>query len=157
MVQSSVYIRAISNRLAAASPRSQFLGMVVGTAVSELVDADDKRMKFSMTEIDDDDGMWYRSLCKHNDVIGSMEDLKAVASRTVKGFAKAASKQSRMEKEPTVKHKLATESKIISIEEIADSGDEDDDLPMYEKPDTDEEDSDEDATLVQRNKPTVPV
>ncbi|MCJ1243053.1 telomere binding protein [Trapelia coarctata] len=157
MVQSSLYIRAISNRLAAPSPRSQFLGMVVGTAVSELVDAEDKRMKFSMSEIDDDDGIWYRSLCKHNDVIGSLDDLKAGALRTGKGVAKATGKQPRAKKEPVVKQRPATESKIISIEEVTDSGDEDDDLPTYEKPDSDEEDSDEDATLVQRNKPTAPV
>lgn len=157
MVQSSLYIRAISNRLDAPSPRSQFLGMVVGTAVSELIDVEDKRMKFSMSEIDDANGMWYRSLCKHNDVIGSLEDLKALALRTGKGFAKAASKQPRMKKEPVVKQKPTTESKIVSIEEVTDSEDEDDDLPIYEKPDSDEEDSDEDATLVQRNKPTAPV
>lgn len=158
MAQSSLYIRAISNRLAASSPRSQFLGMVVGTAVSELVDAEDKKMKFSMSEIDDEGGMWYRSLCKHNDIIGSVEDLKVAAVRSGKGATKTAAKQSSMQKGNDVKQKPVTQSKIISIEEVTeDSGDDDDNLPTYEKPDSDEEDSDEDATLVQRNKPTAPV
>lgn len=132
--------------------------MVVGTAVSELVDAEDKRMKFSMSEIDDDDGKWYRSLCKHNDVVGSLDDLKAVALRTSKVSTKAVYKQTHLKKETLVKQKPVTQSKVISIEEVTeDSGDEDADLPTYEKPDSDEEDSDEDATLVQRNKPTAPV
>jgi telomere length regulation protein len=132
--------------------------MVVGTAVSELVDAEDKRMKFSMSEIDDDDGKWYRSLCKHNDVVGSLDDLKAVALRTSKFSTKAVYKQTHLKKETLVKQKPVTQSKVISIEEVTeDSGDEDADLPTYEKPDSDEEDSDEDATLVQRNKPTAPV
>lgn len=132
--------------------------MVVGTAVSELVDAEDKRIKFSMSEIDDDDGKWYRSLCKHNDVVGSLDDLKAVALRTSKVSTKAVYKQTHLKKETLVKQKPVTQSKIISIEEVTeDSGDEDADLPTYEKPDSDEEDSDEDATLVQRNKPTAPV
>jgi len=157
MAQSSLYIRAISNRLAASSPRSQFLGMVVGTAVSELIDPEDKRMKFSMSEIDDEDGKWYRSLCKHNDIIGSVDDLKAIAVRSGKGLTKAAGKQSSTKKEKDVKQKPVTQSKIISIEEITEDSGDDDDLPTYEKPDSDEEDSDEDATLVQRNKPTAPV
>lgn len=132
--------------------------MVVGTAVSELVDPEDKRMKFSMSEIDDDDGHWYRSLCKHNDVIGSLEDLKAVALRTGNGSEKAAGKEPPLKKAARAQQKPATTSKIISIEDVTeDSGDEDEDLPTYEKPDSDEEDSDEDPTLIQRNKPTAPV
>jgi telomere length regulation protein len=47
-------------------------------------------------------------------------------------------------------------SEAMAVEEIHEAGG-DDDIPGYAKPDSDEEDEDEDPTLVQRNKPTAPV
>ena len=156
IMQSSVYIKAISNRLAASSPRSQFLGMVVGTAISELIDSEDKRMHFSMQEIDSEEGLWYRSLCKCNDTIGSMDDFRAVAYHGKQPPAKSPTKEAPRSR--IVPTKLSsTSSKIVSIQEINESGSEDEDIPKYEKPDSDPEDQDEDATVVQRNKPTAPV
>jgi telomere length regulation protein len=49
-------------------------------------------------------------------------------------------------------------TKVMAIEEISDESEaEDEDLMMYEKPDTDASDSEEDPTLVQRSKPRPPV
>jgi telomere length regulation protein len=46
----------------------------------------------------------------------------------------------------------------MAIEEISDKSEaEDEDLMMYEKPDTDASDSEEDPTLIQRSKPSPPV
>ena len=151
--QSSLYINAISNRLAASSSRSRFLGMVVGVAVSDLVDAEDKKMTFGLEEVNSEDGIWYRSLPKMVDHVGLIEDLKAagVTGSTTKRPQKQAQKI-----KVTQNSKPASISKIVSIEEVDDSSD-DEDLPMYEKPDSDAEDSEDDPTLIQRDKPTAPV
>ncbi|KAL9120891.1 MAG: hypothetical protein Q9187_002558, partial [Circinaria calcarea] len=155
LTRSSVYINAISNRLAASSSRSRFLGMVVGNAVSELVDPKDKRMNFSVEEIDKDDGKRYRGLINVSDSIGDISDLKLSlsASTTTVNLPKEMTRSVK-----GVASKPAPYSKVISIEEVDDdSASEDEDLPIYDKPDSDEEDEDEDPTLVQRNKPTAPV
>ncbi len=155
---SSIYINAISNRLAASSQRASFLGMIVGTAMSELVDPKDKRMAFSSEEINSTDGQWYRRLTSVDDAVGSVEDLRPRSLDSKKSSSHLT--------KPTVTNKKTAEhsikpsstSKIISIEEISDSSEsEEEDLPMYEKPDSDESDEDEDPTLVQRDKPTAPV
>ena len=151
--QSSVYINAISNRLAASSSRSRFLGMVVGVAVSDLVDAKDKKMTFDSEEVNSEDGKWYRSLPKLVDRVGLIRDLKVpvVADSTTKRPQEQGQKI-----KVTQDFKPASISKIVSVEEVDDSSD-DDDLPMYEKPDSDAEDSEDDPTLIQRDKPTAPV
>lgn len=156
--QSSMYLNAISNRLAASSPRARFLGMVIGNAVSELVDAEDKRMKFTAEELNSPDGQWYTNLTKVDDTIGLIKDLKLVEASS----AISLGKRSRPVTRNAVPTKLTkppnASSKIISIEEIDDSSEtESDDLPMYGKPDSDPSDEDEDPALVQRNRPTAPV
>ena len=151
--QSSLYINAISNRLAASSSRSRFLGMVVGVAVSDLVDAKDKRMTFDSEEVNSENGKWYRSLPKIADRIGLIDDLKAPVATG--SNTKRPRKQAQRTK-VTENSKPASISKVVSIEEVDDSSD-DEDLPMYEKPDSDAEDSEDDPTLIQRDKPTAPV
>lgn len=158
LARSSLYINAISNRLAASSQRASFLGMIVGTAISELVDPKGNRMAFSSEDINSTDGQWYRSLTGVKDAIGSIEDLKPTGLALKKSSSqttKTAVSDIKIPKQPT---KLSSTSKIVSIEEIVDSSEsEEEDLPTYEKPDSDEEDEDEDPTLVQRDKPTAPV
>ena len=155
--RSSLYLNAVSNRLAASSERARFLGMVVGTAFSELADPKDKRMAFSTDEMNSSDGQWYRSLTKVNDPLGSIEDLKLASApqtessvkppRPIKSSAPGRSKKP-----------VQPSSKVISIEEIDNSSEsEAEDLRMYEKPDSDPEDEDEDPTVIQRNRPTAPV
>ena len=156
--RSSVYLNAISNRLAASSPRARFLGMVLGNAVSELVDAKDKRMVFSTEELSSPDGHWYKNLTKVNDAIGLIKDLKPVQASSTKFLGKRPKPETSNIKSAKLTKPPNASSKIISIEEINDSSEaEPNDLPMYEKPDSDLSDEDEDPTLVQRNKPTAPV
>ena len=155
--RSGIYLNAVSNRLAASSQRARFLGMVVGTAVSELVDPKDKRMAFSIDEMNSSDGQWYRSLTKVNDSLGSIEELKSASAP----LTKSSVQQSKSINSSTLgrpKKPAQTSSRVISIEEIDDDSEsEAEDLPTYEKPDSDPEDEDEDPTLVQRNRPTAPV
>ncbi|KAL8871963.1 MAG: hypothetical protein Q9174_002316 [Haloplaca sp. 1 TL-2023] len=163
LTRSSPYLNAISNRLAASSPRASMLGMYVGTAISELVDAPDKRMNFGVDEIHGPSAKRFTGLARIQDPLGSIEDLKWEASKDEELPAEP--------QEVSVGHKLQspqggskapTQSKIIAIEEIdSDSeiepDDEDDELPVYAKPDSDQSDSDEDPTVIERNKPTAPV
>ena len=155
--QSSVYLNAISNRLAASSNRARFLGMVLGNAVSGLVDAEDKRMKFTVEELNSPDGQWYINLTKVEDTIGLVKDLKPLEASSVKSLGKRARPVTSNTKPTKLTKPPNASSKIISIEEINDSSGSESDLPMYGKPDSDPSDDDEDPTLVQRNRPTAPV
>ena len=155
--RSSIYLNAISNRLAASSQRARFLGMVVGTAFSELVDPKDKRMTFSIDEMDSSDGQWYRSLTSVKDSVGSIKDLKAASTPSIKSSDQL-SKSVNSNYPARPKKTAQSTSKIISIEEVDDSSESEiEDLPIYEKPDSDPEDEDEDPTLIQRDRPTAPV
>ncbi|KAL9025492.1 MAG: hypothetical protein Q9196_005696, partial [Gyalolechia fulgens] len=157
--QSSLYLNAISNRIAASSPRASVLGMYVGTAVSELVDPVDKRMNFSSEELATTEGRRYLGLTKVQDRVGSVEDLKAgtVATKELEKPARQTS-VARQAEPRSSNNQAAKGSRIISIEEIeSEPESEDDDLPTYAKPDSDVSDSDEDPTVINRDKPTAPV
>ena len=158
LARSSVYLNAISNRIAASSQRARFLGMVAGTAISGIVDAEDKRMVFSAEELSSSDGQWYSDLTTVNDMVGSVGDLKPTqvpSNKSLGRYTKSAMSYPKVHKPPGAPN---TGSRIISIEEVEDGSEtEVEDLPMYEKPDSDPSDDDEDPTLVQRNGPTAPV
>lgn len=159
LARSSVYLNAISNRLAASSQRARLLGMIVGSSISEIVDPPDKRLAFSSEEMDNTERGWYGSLTKVQDHIGSVNDLQDPFLSTAHRHTKPNTVEHKDGKElDSVSNKSTTTSKIISIEEIDDEVEsEDGDLVMYDKPDSDSEDEDEDPTLVQRNKATAPV
>ncbi|KAI9802413.1 MAG: hypothetical protein M1825_002796 [Sarcosagium campestre] len=158
LARSSTYLNAISNRLAASSPRSHFLGMVVGLAVSKLVDKPDKRMKFSLEELEGPESQWYQSLTGVDDPLGDVTNLERNLATVVSAAAKTQKVRKHNGTHSQGKHPSQT-SKIISIQEVTKSSppDTDDDLIAYEKPDTDEEDEDEDPTTIQRDKPSAPV
>ncbi|KAJ5083968.1 hypothetical protein NUU61_008547 [Penicillium alfredii] len=155
--RSGVFLNAVSNRLAASSNKSRFLGMVVGTGMSGLIEEPGKAMKFDLEEMQSDEAHWYLSLAKITDTVGTLESLETLQKPTThqrsgNALPKRTAKARDRPSQPQT-------SKIVSIEEIPDSdeSDEDVDLIPYEKPDDDASDSDEDPTLVQRNKPTAPV
>lgn len=154
MMRSGNHLSVVSNRLAASSPRARFLGMCIGEALSSLVDKGDKRMDFKVEEMNTDEAKWYKSLVTVSDNIGSFDPFKAGA------VANISKKQPQKAAQQAKKKPPPTGSKIVAIEEIEDSEEEesdDDGLTPYAKPDSDPEDSDEDATLITRNKPTAPV
>lgn len=160
MARSSVYLNAISNRLAASSARQSVLGMYVGTAISELVDPPDKRMKFSSEELTNAEGQRYINLTGIQDSIGLTEDLKrkkTPGKQMVFRSARASAIQ--QVQQPSSSKQLPNESRIISIEELESesNSEENDDLPTYARPDSDASDSDDDPTVINRDKPTAPV
>ncbi|KAI9053741.1 hypothetical protein LZ554_002692 [Drepanopeziza brunnea f. sp. 'monogermtubi'] len=154
MMRSGTHLSAVSNRLAASSPRARFLGMAVGEALSSLIDKGDKKMDFKVDEMNTDEAQWYKSLVNVSDSIGSLEPFKAGVTTKVSKSKPKVSQQSK------ISTPISTGSKIVAIEEVEDSDEEESDgdgLVPYAKPDSDAEDSDEDATLITRNKPTAPV
>ncbi|CAF9904661.1 MAG: hypothetical protein GOMPHAMPRED_002910 [Gomphillus americanus] len=156
IARSSIFINAISNRLAASVERARFLGMVTGMSVSELVDSADKRMKFSVDTINSADTDWYMALTGIQDSVGSLKDLEIIShdEESVLSIKTTTTSRETRHKQP-VSSLTPVTSKIIAIEEIESS--DEDDIPHYQKPDSDASDSDEDPTLINRNKPTPPV
>ncbi|EXJ57111.1 hypothetical protein A1O7_07455 [Cladophialophora yegresii CBS 114405] len=165
---SGTFIRMVSNRLSASVPRARLLGMIVAVAVSRLVDKPDKVMNFGVEELESVEAHRWLDLIHVQDKVGTIEDLPATALESVKKRTlQPSSKPVKRERLSTAP--LAATSKIIAIEELSDSDnagrdtdkeeeeEEDADLRPYAPPDSDPEDSDDDPTLVNRNKPTAPV
>lgn len=124
-------------------------------AFSKLIDSPDNAMKFDVSDMESEEGQWYMDLPKTKDIVGSIEALRTLEGST----ATTSSEKQKKERKPKPQgNPNTTTAKIVAIEEIfEESEEEDEDLMMYEKPDTDVEDSDDDATLVQRSKPSAPV
>lgn len=156
---SSLYLSAVSNRLAASSNRSRFLGMLVGMAISQLVEPPGKGMRFDLEEMESEEAQWYLNLVNVRDTVGSLQTLIAKAQTASQQKTRKSTKESAKSSAPKRSRPIGHTSKIVSIEEIDDSSEEseDEDLIPYEKPDSDPEDSDDDPTLVNRSKIAVPV
>lgn len=153
LARSGIYLNAVSNRLSASSDRARFLGMLVGEAISGLVESTGKQMDFKMDELKSPEAQWYKGLVGVIDSLGSVESLRKHISPEAKPSKPSLPREVNKPIRPP-----QLSSKIISIEELdGESSEEDNDLVPYTKPDSDEEDSDEDPTLVVRNKPTAPV
>lgn len=163
LLRSGSYLGTISNRISATQTRARFLGMVVGEALSSLIDNKDKKLSFKMEETDTDEAQYLKALIKVSDPVGPMgpilsaEQQQAVSRPQKKPSAATKAGKSQQKKKAIPKPKIATTKPKAIIQEIDSSGDEEeDDLVPYAK-DSDPEDSDEDPTLVQRNKPKPPV
>ncbi len=159
--RTGVFLNAVSNRLAAASTRARFLGMIVGTAISQLIEQPGKAMKFDLDEMESSEAKWYFGLIQTEDNVGSIHSIKAhkdTVNESRQGPPKRST--SAISSHRRAKPNRAA-TKIVAIEEIDDSNEEDedgdDDLIPYEKPDEDPADEDDDPTLIQRNKPSAPV
>ena len=110
-------------------------------------------MRFKIEELETTEAQWYKSLTNVRDTIGSINVLKSGAPAPA-SKKKAKSRSDKIESMPIIPQRS---TKIVAIQELNDDESEEDDLVPYAKPDSDVEDSDEDPTLVQRNKPTAPV
>ncbi|KAH7034809.1 telomere length regulation protein [Microdochium trichocladiopsis] len=157
LLRSSAYLNTISNRIGASQNRSRVLGMVVGEALSGLVHDDKTRLNFKIDEVDTEDAQWYKSLVKIRDQVGPLDQLRETRASSTSSRSKVKTKATRsIDKRPPVK---PAQSGFI-IEEIEDDEDvemEDPDLVPYAKPESDDEDSDEDPTMINRDKPKTPV
>ncbi|KAF2498363.1 hypothetical protein BU16DRAFT_524484 [Lophium mytilinum] len=162
---SSIHRNGMSNRIGASSPRARFLGIIVGTVISEIVDAPEKRMKFELDNIEAVDLKWHKQLTHVQDPLGNPSDLISPEKKRLEtqNKPKQRSKKTQQQSEATAPKVSSKRTALDSgqtvgprIVEILDSS-EDDDLIPYGKPDSDPEDEDDDPTMVQRNKPTAPV
>lgn len=155
--RTGLFLNTVSNRLAASSPRARFLGMLIGTTISQLIEKQGKGMRFDLEEMESNEAHWYLDLAKVHDAVGSIESIESLKGPGTKPTEKPTKKRTSATDTPK---KDTRRAKIVAIEEINDSDqedEEDEDLIPYEKPDEDPSDSDDDPTLVQRNKPTAPV
>ena len=159
VTRSVSYIHVVSNRLGASIPRARYLGMIIGVALSRLVDEPGKVMDFGVEDMENDESRAWLDLVRVHDKIGSIDYLQD-QYRDEQMPIKPTAPETHM-KPATPKRKPPSTSKIISIEEVENSepeNDEDeDDLVPYQKPDDDPSDSEEDSTLIDRSKPTAPV
>lgn len=168
LVRSSTHLNAVSSRLNASSSRARFLGMVVGMALSDLIDKPGQRMEFDLEEARTQEAQWYRALTRVNDnvAVGDFEEMRATfarkSSRLVPQTTQSPLGKNQRKKAATKEIKRApvkSQTEVVGprVVEILDGSDEEDDLVPYDKPDEDPEDEDEDPTLVNRNKPRAPV
>jgi telomere length regulation protein len=168
-VRSSGHMQGVSNRLDASNARARWLGMIVGTALSSLVDKVGSKLSFGTDDMQGPAADRYFALIKINDQPGTLGDFlklvieepeskRPIAHRTVKPPA-----MPKIDGKPTFgpvrpPAKAQTEVEGNQVTEISDTDSDDDDgLTPYAKPDSDAEDSDEDATLVNRDKTRAPV
>lgn len=153
--RSSSYLNAVSNRIASSQNRARFLGMVVGEALSGLVHGKETKLDFKMDEMDTEEAKWYKSLVQISDKPGPLDPLREsiVLSNPV-----SEPKPARSSATPTQRPGKQPAQSGFIIEEIEDDDEgEDPDLKPYAKPDSDAEDSDDDPTLINRDKPKAPV
>ena len=159
------FLRMVSNRLSASVPHARFLGMVVAVAVSKLVDEWDKVMNFGVEEMEGEKSQDWLDLVNVQDKAGTLEDLPRTTVEPVKKRSlQEAVQPVRRKPSPSTPHHKG--SKITAIEELsgsekaeteAEEEEDDPDFLPYAVPDSDPSDSDEDPTLVNRNKPSAPV
>ncbi|RMY58243.1 hypothetical protein D0863_12337 [Hortaea werneckii] len=173
--RSAGHMQGVSDRLGASNERARWLGMVVAMAISQLVDKEGQRMDFGVEEMRTEEAVWYRHLVDLKDEPGSLDDFSELLKESdTKKPVRRKLRQPDPEKMPTINGKpvfgpprppppqpVASQTEVVGekISEVVESGEEDDDndLTPYAKPDSDPEDSDEDATLVNRNRPRPPV
>ncbi|KAL5621492.1 hypothetical protein BROUX41_006392 [Berkeleyomyces rouxiae] len=155
MLRTTPYLQLVSNRLGASNIRVRILGMVIGEALSTLVDKESV-LDFHMDETSADDAAWLKDLPKTCDEAGPVDPiLRSHEKRTQPSNITASTQRPPKKQQPKKPKEVLSKAKPI-IEEV-DSESEDEDLQAYAKPDSDAEDSEEDATLVSRNKPKAPV
>ena len=173
-VRSSGHMQGVSNRLDAANQRARWLGMVVGTALSGLVEKEGAKMSFGTEDMRTRETEWYSDLTGVFDTISSLNEFEALLHRHAQSVTKPSGRvgihKMKLEAMPKLNGKplfgpvppltlAQTEVEGEKVSEILDEESDEDgeEMVRYAKPDTDPEDSDEDATLVNRHKPRPPV
>ena len=129
--------------------------MIIGVALSRLVDEPGKVMDFGAEEMDSQESKAWLDLVNVDDKIGIVELLHSTHKNDRQDVKEVGPQSKQKPRSRPAKQPPAL--KIISIEEIEDSEPEYDDLVPYQKPDDDPSDSEEDPTLIDRSKPAAPV
>lgn len=156
LLRSSHYLNTVSNRLAVSQNRARFLGMTIGEALSGLVHGKSNILDFKVDEMTTEEAKWYKSLVHISDSSGPWDPLRGSISSSQ---AKSSNKPTKSTTNQTLPQRTKVPKKAgFIIEEIeSDEEQEDPDLVPYAKPDSDAEDSDDDPTLINRDKPKAPV
>ncbi|CAD0106893.1 unnamed protein product [Aureobasidium uvarum] len=163
MARSSAYLNGMSNHLNSSSPRARFLGMVVGMAISDLVDKPGSKMNFDIDDLKTAEAKWYQRLVRVDDKVGDYTDIKEVfgnnklTERISEINTKPRTTNKPTQTMPQPKPIIQEEPQEPRIMEVFDDSEEDDDLVPYAKPDFDPEDEDEDPTMINRDKAKAPV
>ncbi|KAI6382756.1 hypothetical protein MCOR25_000565 [Pyricularia grisea] len=161
LVKSGIYLNAVSSRLSAPQTRARVLGMIVGEALSNLTQGSGKALSFDMDILKTDEAKWYKTLVEVIDTVGSLEPLRQRVKAELPESKVGTQTQRPAKPVKTVKKttpKPAPRTTGFVIEEVSESEEgDDDDLVPYAKPDSDREDSEDDAELVTRDKPRAPV
>lgn len=155
-VKSGSFMHMVSKRLEASQTRARLLGMIVGEALSQLVEKSDKKLDFKMEETKSDEAMWYKRLVEVSDAIGSADLLRS-GQEQIQEKQKKFSRPSQ-ETKPIPKP-ASTKSEAKSIIEVVDSDEDmEDDIIPLKKPEEDEVDSgDDDPETTRRDRPKAPV
>ncbi|KAJ2982154.1 hypothetical protein NQ176_g1580 [Zarea fungicola] len=160
IVKSGAYMRTISNRIASTQERARMFGMVVGEALSTLVDKGKNKLDFHMEEMETAEIQSLKTLISISDTVGPFTDLllPIQSVESVISIALPQNPTAKLRRKPAPRSSTASNLPKAIIEEIDSSEDEDDNdgLVPYAKG-SDPEDSDDDAELVQRNKLKPPV
>ena len=157
--RSSLFMTTVSNRLGASITQARFLGMVLGAAVSKLTDKPDKMLDFDADEMGTAEARSWLAIPNIFDTVGNLDDLRAVrTSQAVSTTTPSPSKGRDDMRLTTIAPKplfkpISTARPKIQLLESEDE----DDLVPYPKPDDDPSDSEDDATLIDRSKPSAPV
>jgi telomere length regulation protein len=167
--RSSNHMQGVSNRLDGSNAKARWLGMVVAVTISSLVDRDDARMNFGTDDMETEEALWYLDLIHVDDRIGTLKEFDNMlqVQKAPAKPRKRVAKDARLEEMPRLNGKPVfgpsrppAQTEVIGekVTEVFDSDEgSQDDLKPYAKPDSDPEDSDEDATLVNRHKVKPPV
>lgn len=136
----------VSNHLESTSDRIRFLGMIVGEAVTSRVIQDEKkRMIFDVPETRTAEANWWRSLIEIEDKMTGLEYLRA-------GLVELPDDLNVITAEPANEIDV---SELLEDDLIESSDDEE--FQAMRVPDSDDEDSDDDPSLVDREKLRPPV
>lgn len=169
--RSSGHMQGVSNRLDSSNVRARWLGLVVGMALSKLVDKPGSQMEFGTEEIKTEEARQYADLVMVNDAVGTLQGFQLLLQaqqqlppigNNVKSKQQSSKKANVINGKPVFgppRPPPPAQTKIIGerVTEVLDASGSEDDLKPHAKPDSDPEDSDEDATLVNRNKARAPV
>lgn len=149
-------MHTVSNRLGSSVPRTRLFGMVVGVAMSQCVDEPGRVMNFQVEEMETIEVKDLLALSRIRDLIGKVDGLKHLTthkdenSTVQKKPKKPTPNKSRGERPELI-------TKVMAIEEVETSSDDEDDLIPYQKLVDDPDDSDEDPTLINRDKVKAPI
>jgi telomere length regulation protein len=139
MAKSTYHVNGMSNRV----------------AISKMVDKPDLQLKFELERPEAEEATWYQRLTQVNDKVGSISDLKSQDGSVAP--VKKVQPKPRSILKPANGPSITEIQGPRVVEVLSDSEDEDADLMVYDKPDSDPEDDTDDPTAINRNKPSTPV